>query len=341
MKPRLTPNSFRKAMSRLTELPLADFSGTPFRILNVILFLSLALTFPPRTLAQDPESTSAGKKFASPEEAVAALQRAAAAADTNALRLILGPDSDDLENPDRIQATNELKSFSSGVVESNYLERVSDTFVILEVGKDLWPFPVPIVKKDGGWFFDTAAGKDELLNRRIGRNEISTLEVVRAYVDAQREYASRDRDGDEILKYAQRLVSSPGKHDGLYWPESDGELSPLGPLVAFASLESYSPELREEVEAERGPYHGYLFKILTRQGQHARGGKYNYVINGNMIAGFALVAWPAEYGETGIMTFIVNQQGRVYQKDLGPTTSKIAKKMKAYDPDRTWKLSPD
>jgi hypothetical protein len=161
-------------------------------------------------------------------------------------------------------------------------------------------------------------------------------------VDAQREYASLDHDGDEILKYAQRLVSSPGKHDGLYWPPgSDTDISPLGPLVAYAQAEGYNPQPREEEEAERGPYHGYYFKILTRQGKHARGGEYNYVINGNMIAGFAMVAWPAEYGETGVMTFIVSQQGRVYQKDLGPKTGKIASTMKAYDPGPSWALSRD
>jgi hypothetical protein len=215
-------------------------------------------------------------------------------------------------------------------------------FVILELGYDLWPFPIPIVKKDGGWFFDTSVGKDELLNRRIGKNELATLPVMRAYVDAQREYASADRDDSEVLKYAQRLVSSPGKHDGLYWPpESDEDESPLGPLVAFAQVEGYSPEMREEDEVERGPYHGYYFKILTRQGKHAPGGKYNYVINGNMIGGFALVAWPAAYGDSGIMTFIVNQRGRVYQKDLGPRTSKIARKRSEYDPDPSWKVSPD
>jgi hypothetical protein len=165
---------------------------------------------------------------------------------------------------------------------------------------------------------------------------------MRAYADAQREYASRGRDGSEVLKYAQRLVSSPDKHDGLYWPpEADGDLSPLGPLVAYAQQEGYSPEMRAEDETERGPYHGYYFKILSRQGKHAPGGKYNYVINGNMIAGFALVAWPAEYGDSGVMTFIVNQQGRVYQKDLGPNTSKIARKMSVYDPDSTWRISPD
>jgi hypothetical protein len=165
---------------------------------------------------------------------------------------------------------------------------------------------------------------------------------MRAYVEAQREYASTDQDGDEVLEYAQRLVSSPGKHDGLYWPpDFNGEESPIGPLVAYAQAEGYNPELREEVEAERGPFHGYHFKILTGQGKHAPGGKYNYVINGNMIGGFALIAWPAEYGQSGIMTFIVNQQGRVYEKDLGRATAKIARKMGAYDPDSTWKPSPD
>jgi hypothetical protein len=161
-------------------------------------------------------------------------------------------------------------------------------------------------------------------------------------VDAQREYASSDHDGDEVLEYAQRLVSSPGKQDGLYWPpESEEDLSPLGPLVAFAQLEGYSPEVREEDEVERGPYHGYYFKILTRQGKHAPGGKYSYITNGNMIGGFAMVAWPASYGDSGIMTFVVNQQGRVYQKDLGPRTLKIARKMSEYNPDSTWQLSRD
>jgi hypothetical protein len=273
---------------------------------------------------------------------VTALRSATASADTNALRAIFGPGAEDLANPDRVQATNELANFNSALAEKNHLARSSDAFVILEVGDDLWPFPVPIVKKNGGWYFDTSVGKEELLNRRIGTNELATIPVMRAYVDAQREYASQDRDGSEVLKYAQRLVSSPGKHDGLYWPtDSDGEESPLGPLVAYAQAEGYNPELRGEEEVERGPYHGYCFKILTRQGKHARGGAYNYIINGNMIAGFALIAWPAGYGDTGIMTFIVNQQGRVYQKDLGSNTDHIARKMTEYDPDPTWRLSPD
>ena len=163
---------------------------------------------------------------------------------------------------------------------------------------------------------------------------------MRAYVAAQREYAEQDRDGDEVLEYAQKFMSAPGAKDGLYWPpDYDAEISPLGPLVGEAQSEGYMARSQGEDAPE--PFHGYFFKILTRQGQHAPGGKYNYIINGNMIGGFALVAWPADYGNSGIMTFIVNQQGRVYQKDLGPKTAKIAAKMKAYDPDETWSVSPD
>jgi hypothetical protein len=302
--------------------------------------LALTLVFPSTSHAG--EAGTAGRKFASPEEAVAFLGLATSAADTNALSDILGPGSEELQNPDRIQATNELRTFSSALTETNHLLRVSDTLVILEVGDDLWPFPVPLVKTNGGWFFDTDAGKDELLSRRIGKNELATLSVMRTYVDAQREYASTDHDGDGVLEYAQRLVSFPGKQDGLYWPSHfDEEESPLGPLVAYAQVEGYSPELRDEKEVERRPYHGYYFRILTRQGKHAPGGKYHYVINGNMIGGFAMVAWPAEYGGSGVMTFIVNQQGRVYQKDLGAKTGKLASAIKTYDPDRSWVVSAE
>jgi hypothetical protein len=162
---------------------------------------------------------------------------------------------------------------------------------------------------------------------------------MRGYVDAQREYASVDRDGHEVLKYAQKLRSTPGKHDGLYWPPEDGEVSPLGPMFAAAQGQGY--DLARTSSAAPAPFQGYYYKILTEQDKHAPGGKYNYIINGNMIAGFALVAWPADYGDTGIMTFIVNQQGKVYQKDLGEKTDNIARSMKAYDPDPSWKLSKD
>jgi hypothetical protein len=213
--------------------------------------------------------------------------------------------------------------------------------MVLEVGADAWPFPIPLVKAANGWHFDTEAGLEELLNRRIGRNELDVLRVMRAYVQAQRDYASRDRDGDEVLEYAQRLFSSAGQADGLYWPpDLNGEISPLGPLFAYAQAEGYGTRLPATQTGPR-PFHGYLFKILTRQGKGAPGGKYNYIINGNMIGGFALVAWPAEYGESGIMTFLVNQQGRVLQKDLGSSTARIVRKLSAYGPDRSWHVSAD
>jgi hypothetical protein len=282
-----------------------------------------------------------GKTFATPEAAVAALVAAAGAGDTNAFRVIFGQLAEDIENPDRVQAANELSAFNAAVNQQQQLVRESDSKCVLEVGTNSWPFPVPIVKRNGQWFFDTAAGKDELFNRRIGRNELATLQAVRAYVEAQREYASRDRDGDEVLEYAQKIVSTPGAKDGLFWsPDLDGEISPLGPLAADAAAEGYGKG-RKDADAGPQSFHGYFFKLLTRQGKNAPGGKYDYVINGNMIGGFALVAWPAEYGESGIMTFVVNQQGRVYQKNLGQDTAKTAEAMTAYDPDTTWSVSRD
>ena len=281
-----------------------------------------------------------GRTFATPEDAVAALVSAVQGTNHAALRALFGPGGEELVNPDAVQAVKEFADFAAALRETNRLARATETRRVLELGKSGWPFPVPIVQKEGRWSFDTAAGVEEVANRRIGRNELETLKVVRAYVQAQREYASRDRDGDEVLEYAQKITSSPGLKDGLYWPpELDGEVGPLGPLVAEAARQGYSQE--KNAGAAPQPLQGYYFKILTRQGAHAPGGKYNYVINGNMIGGFALVAWPAEHGETGLMTFIVNQQGRVYQKNLGPTTAKAAEAMKAYDPDQTWSVSAD
>ncbi len=300
------------------------------------LMLALALSAPLAANAAD-----IGKTFATPEEAVAALAAAASAKDTNAMRVIFGPAAKDLQNADRVQATNDFNEFTTAFNQAERIVRESDTKCVLQVGQNFWPFPVPIVKKDGLWFFDTEAGKDELINRRIGKNELSTLQSVRAYVEAQREYASKDRDGDEVLEYAQKFRSTPGTKDGLYWPSDlDGELSPLGPLVAQAQTQGYMVKAKEQ-DAAPEPFHGYFFKVLTRQAKSAPGGKYEYLINGNMIGGFALMAWPAEHGETGIMTFIVNQQGRVYQKNLGPKTTKTAETMKSYDPDKTWTLSPN
>jgi hypothetical protein len=202
------------------------------------------------------------------------------------------------------------------------------------LGHDNWPFPIPIVKGDQGWFFDTQAGKEEILNRRIGRNELDTVAVCQGYVDAQREYASVDRELDGIIQYAQKVISDPGKRNGLYWEPAEGEApSPAGPFVARAAAEGYK---RSDKPI---PFHGYYFRILKAQGPKAAGGAYNYVINGHMVAGFALVAWPADYGASGIMTFVVNQNGIVYEKDLGSKTDKIVQKMTRYNPDETWKRS--
>jgi hypothetical protein len=286
-------------------------------------------------------ASDAAKTFATVEEAAAALGAATAKQDNAALHALFGPAGADLENPDRVQSTNELNAFTAAFTQTNRVARLSDTEYILEVGADLWPFPVPIVKKEGRWFFDTETGKDELLGRRIGQNELSTLGVMREYVNAQREYAMKDHDGDTVLEYAQRIASSPGKTDGLYWDtDASDDESPLGPLVADAQSEGYFTTDSESKD-EPQPFHGYLFKILTQQGSHAPGGKFDYIVNGNMILGFALIAWPAEYGSSGVMTFIVNQQGRVYQKDLGEKTTSLIKKIRDYDPDKSWKISPD
>jgi hypothetical protein len=257
--------------------------------------------------------------------------------DTNTLHSIFGATGHDLISPDVVQATEEYKIFVQRLAEKTKLAGNSDSNVTLEIGADGWPFPIPLVKQDGKWFFDTAAGAEEILNRRIGMDEIGAINVCHAYVDAQREYAGQDRMGDGVLTYAQFLRSTPGTHDGLFWPTNQpgDTLSPLGPLIAQARVDGYH-RTAKMLNNEQAPYHGYYFKILTLQGKHAPGGKYDYIINGRMISGFALVAWPAEWGNTGVMTFIVNQQGKIYQKNLGSKTAKIAKAITAYDPDGTW-----
>lgn len=300
--------------------------------------LALAIS----VFAFTPRLQAAGEeRFAAPEDAVSALTAAVTARDTNALLKIFGPSFHDLMSPDVVQANAGFNKFTERLKAKVVIARGDDSEATLQLGVDAWPFPIPLKKQDGQWFFDTLAGREEILNRRIGRDEIGAMRVCRAYVDAQREYAGEDRNGEGILEYAQHLRSSPGKHDGLYWPMRNGdELSPLGPLVAQAHGEGYRHETKILTE-KQSPYHGYLFKILTRQGKHAPIGKYNYIIHGHMIAGFALVAWPAEWGNSGVMTFIVNQQGKVYQKNLGAKTASVASGMKTYDPDDTWSLVED
>jgi len=287
------------------------------------------------------ETNKTGQTFPTPEAAVNALEQAVETTNRVALAALFGPDLNDLTNPDRIQSAFEFSEFVAAFNTTNRLVPETATSMVLEVGQEFWPFPIPLIRTNGAWRFDTVAGKEELLNRRIGRNELDVLRVMRAYVDAQREYASKDRDGDDVLEYAQKIYSTPGQTDGLYWPpDLNGELSPLGPLVALAQTEGYLGGQKTRVAGPR-PFHGYLFKLLTRQGKHAPGGKYDYIINGNMIGGFGLLAWPMEYGETGVMTFIVNQRGRVYQRDFGKDTAKAVQKIDAYDPEPGWRVSAD
>jgi len=272
------------------------------------------------------------KKFGSPEEAVESLVTAVRAHDLNEILAIMGPGSKELissgdEASDRTGREKFLKAYQ----EMNTLQRESADTMVLSVGSDNWPMPIPIVKKRSTWLFDTQKGKQEILNRRIGRNELQVMDVLHAYVDAQHEYATKDCGGGGKVEFSQRIISSEGKHDGLYWEAKEGEEeSPLGPLVALAAKEGYvNPNLQ--------PFHGYYFKILKGQGKHANGGAYNYVVKGKMILGFAIIAYPAEYGNSGVMTFIVNQEGIIYQKNLGKNTKRTAEAMKIFNPDKTWK----
>jgi len=279
---------------------------------------------------------SGEQQFASPQEAVDALTQAARAQDTNAMRTIFGPEVTNLVSADAVQASNNFAGFVQRI--TNKVEQVTITpqAVTLRLGWDAWPFPIPLTEDGGKWYFDTKLGKEEILNRRIGQDELAVIDVCHAYVEAQREYAAQDHTGDGVLEFAQHLRSSPGLQDGLYWHAEPGENpSPLGPLISEAHMEGYSHQ-NKILSEPQNPYHGYYFKILTRQRSHAPGGKYNYIINGHMIGGFALVAWPAEWGNTGVMTFIVNQQDKVNQKNLGARTASIGRRMKTYDPDPSW-----
>jgi len=275
--------------------------------------------------------------FYSPEDALKTLIEAVKAKDKIVLDQIFGPSGKYLRSGDEVQDAAEFKEFAEHLAEKTDLVKENDSKVILHVGNENWPFPIPIVKYNDQWFFDTEAGKEEILNRRIGEDELTTILVCRAYVMAQREYVLKDWDGDGIFAYAQKLRSDPGKRNGLFWRAKQGEeVSPLGELVARARHEGYKKKEAAFKEEVPSPFHGYYFKILTRQGKNVPGGKYNYIINGNMVGGFALVAFPSNWGKSGVMTFIVNQQGKVYQKNLGPDTMKIAQKMKSYKPDKTW-----
>ncbi|MFH1703127.1 MAG: DUF2950 domain-containing protein [Nitrospirota bacterium] len=285
-------------------------------------------------LGTAPASQAAGmpqKSFSSPEEAVKSLVAAVRANDIKEMLAILGPGSRELiSSGDDVADRAGREKFLKAYDQMNTLQQESADKMVLSIGADNWPLPIPIVKKGTTWVFDIREGKQEILNRRIGRNELHIMDVLHAYVDAQHEYATKDCRGDGKVEFAQRLISTEGKRDGLYWESKEGEEeSPLGPLVARAAKEGYA-------NADLSPFHGYYFNILKGQGKHVDGGAYNYVVKGKMILGFALVAYPAEYGNSGVMTFILNQEGIIYQKDLGKDTKRRAEAMKIFDPDKSW-----
>ncbi|MDE2179855.1 MAG: DUF2950 domain-containing protein [candidate division NC10 bacterium] len=276
------------------------------------------------------------QRFASPGEAVQALVAAAKAGDVETLTAILGSEARDLISSGDPVADKEGRArFVRAYEQSNKLERPTDTKAVLVIGQDDWSLPIPVIREADVWRFDTVAGREEILNRRIGRNELNAIQVCLAYVDAQQEYARVTRGDNGLLTYAMKFRSDEGKRNGLYWPTKEGEdPSPLGVLAANARAEGYT---RETSDGKPIPYHGYVYRILTAQGPDVLGGAYDYVVKGRMIGGFALVAYPVQYGISGIITFIVNQQGIVYEKDLGPDTESIARAMLTYNPDKTWK----
>lgn len=273
------------------------------------------------------------KSFSSAEEAVEAAMTAARNNNEKDMLAIFGAQAKELLfSSDAVADKQRREEFLAAYAESHRLVAEGQDTILL-VGKQDWPFPIPLVKRGNAWVFNTAKGKEEILNRRIGENELYTIKTLLAVVDAQREYALKNRDRDGLLEYAQKFVSEPGKKDGLYWEVKPGEpQSPLGPIMAQARSEGYKRETSSMAHA----YHGYYYRILTAQGKDAPGGAYSYLVNGKMIGGFAVVAYPTEYGNSGVMTFVVNHDGNVFQKNLGKNTVATGKSMKEYNVDSTW-----
>jgi Protein of unknown function (DUF2950) len=274
------------------------------------------------------------QSFPSPEEGGRALMDAAKHNDTTRLLQVLGPEAQSfISTGDPVSDQASRARFVQAYEEAHTLVQLGDTKAILQIGKDEWPFPIPLVKDNTSWRFDAKEGKEEILNRRIGRNELDVIQVCLAYVDAQREYYLRNPRHVALPQYASKFMSTQGKRDGLYWATTTDEPpSPLGPFLAQARREGYNPTAGKST-----PYHGYYYKMLTGQGPSAPGGAYDYVVRGQMIGGFAMVAYPAQYGSSGIMTFIVNHDGVVYQQDFGPNTTALAQSMTKFNPDETWK----
>jgi Protein of unknown function (DUF2950) len=278
----------------------------------------------------------AQQRFNTPEAGAEALVAAARKGDGKAIVSILGPGSEELvSSGDPVADANRRQEYLAAYDAGHRIVTEAGKGATLIVGPNDWPFPIPMVQRDGQWIFDVAAGREEILARRIGENELATMKALLAYWDAQNEYADMNKSKSGQAVYAQRIVSSPGKKDGLYWPTSGNEKpSPLGDAVASATQRGYRPGAGE-------PFFGYYYKLLTRQGPTAPGGAVDYVVNGNMIGGFAAVAYPAEYGNSGIMTFIINNDGDIYEKDLGEGTARIASRITSFNPDHTWRKVVD
>jgi hypothetical protein len=317
----------------MRTFPSIESKASPMNISRLRSYLSrlaLALMLAiPLAAAAAPQAT-----FATPEAAVDALM-AALKADTDAAMLaIFGEEHKDLiVSSDRAATSATRAKILASMQTLRVLKEPRPDRRVLVIGAEAWPMPIPLVRVGDRWRFATEEGGDEIANRRIGGNERNAIYVLRAYVDAQRAYAARDRDDDGVLQYAQKVASTPGKHDGLYWPADaakDEEASPFGPLIAEGA-----DYLKGHTAGD--PYRGYYFRILTRQGKNAPGGAYSYVINGRMLAGFAMVAYPAEYGKSGVMSFIVSHNGKVYEKDLGKDSTAIGAKMSTFDPGSGWK----
>jgi hypothetical protein len=281
------------------------------------------------------QAAPAPRTFATPEEAVRALTAAVKGRDLNAVIALFGPEGQDLvDTSDAATGQRNREVFLAAMKEGWRLADAGPDRKELVIGNEAWPFPVPLARGAGGWAFDTAAGREEILDRRIGRNELATIRVFQEYVAAQRAYAAAGHDGKRAGLYARRFGSAPGMQNGLYWPAKRGEpRSPLGVLVAKATEEGY----HKTAEEGPTPLYGYFFRILEAQGPAAKGGAASYLVNGEMSGGFGLVAWPVHYDASGVMTFIVNQEGVAYEKDLGPETATRAKEITRYDPDRTWR----
>lgn len=310
-----------------------------FKCLLFLMTVAILLTGSPLTAKALMETQ--GKGFNSPQQAVSSLAAAVRRVDRTGILAILGSGAQDLVfSGDEVESKAEAADFTRAYDEKHRIKMNSATSATLMIGDDNFIYPIPVIKVGRQWYFDVAAGREELLDRRIGQNELAVIQVMLAYVEAQLEYASQDRDGDGVLEYAQRIKSSPGKKDGLFWPVKEGEkVSPFGPLIAKAASEGYHGDSHQ---SQSHPYNGYYYRIVTRQGKNAPGGAYDYIVNGNMILGFGLLAWPAKYGVSGIMTFAVNQEGVIYESDLGEETDDIINKLIKYNPDEhVWRKVSD